>query len=77
MRFKEPFFSMINKGETLAVIQAPDKATARARAKLIRHIVMIPDGCTVKRAKRTACRSAVFFEGHFRALEDMFDEAGV
>jgi len=75
---KTPMFSFIYEGETVAVIQASSKEEARARIDLVRHIVPIPKSCKVKRRHpKTIYRAPVFFEGHFRAIEDAFSEAGV
>jgi hypothetical protein len=70
MRFRFPLFAFVKEEETVAVIQAANKKQARERAFLISHIIKIPTQCKVKALRhRTVCRSPVFFDGHFRAIE--------
>jgi hypothetical protein len=78
MKSKKPMFAFINSHGPVAVIQADSKKVARERAHLIGHIVKIPSGCKVRALMRgTICRAPIFFDGHFRAIEDALAEAGV
>jgi|GEM_PF-2240046 len=72
---RKPMFSFNAGKETVAVIQASSKHEARERASLISHLVKIPDGCKVRRFhRRMVCRSPIFFDGHFLAIEEALGE---
>lgn len=76
MRFKEPFFGFFQNEKAIAVVQAANKRVARGRAQLVSHIVAIPPRCSVRQVPSGSMfRAPVFFEGHFRALEEAISEA--
>lgn len=76
MKFNQRWFALIDSNTTVAVIQAATKQLAKERARLISHIVKVPETCRVKAVKRSTVRHApIFFEGHFLAIEDALGEA--
>lgn len=73
---KSKMYAFISSKKIIAVVQAKDKAQARARAHLISHLEKIPEDCRVKAVRHgTICRAPIFFEGHFLALEDALANA--
>jgi len=75
MKSRKPMFAFINLQQTVAVIQANSKKQARERCHLISHLAAIPNDCKVREVKRgTICRSPVFFDGHFLAIEEALAE---
>ena len=76
MLFKQPMFALVRSKKVIAVIQATNKKQALSRAELIGHLVKIPEKCKVRPVlKGTIIRAPMFFEGHFRSIEDALSEA--
>lgn len=64
-------FAFIYSKQVVAIIQAPSKRAARSRARLVDHLEKIHQNCKVRAIRDgNILRAPVFFDGHFRALED-------